>query len=199
MFLVLQRSATLTGPSPATWAPTSTTRLSKTLSPGSSLDKSEESRLTLLPSSYNQTPSCLCLIPPESQRERANQLLLLVPLFSFFLDVSCGCAKINHLNFLHCVDWYVTTVKLLFSTQNMQADNEPIMQWSQQHYHNHSPKFKFQHCGPTDTVYILRSESAFSRRHVDGSFTSDVNKVLDSMAAKEYLLWVMTSKPSGER
>lgn len=53
-------------------------------------------------------------------------------------------------------------------------------------------------------VYILRSETyrtaeAFSRRHVDGSFTSDVNKVLDSMAAKEYLLWVMTSKPSGER
>lgn len=53
-------------------------------------------------------------------------------------------------------------------------------------------------------VYTLRSETyrraeAFSRRHVDGSFTSDVNKVLDSMAAKEYLLWVMTSKPSGER
>lgn len=52
--------------------------------------------------------------------------------------------------------------------------------------------------------YILRSEThrreeAFSRRHVDGTFTSDVNKVLDSMAAKEYLLWVMTSKPSGER
>lgn len=50
----------------------------------------------------------------------------------------------------------------------------------------------------------LRSEpyrpgEAFSRRHVDGSFTSEVNKVLDSMAAKEYLLWVMTSKPSGER
>ncbi|KAE8278603.1 Dipeptidyl peptidase 4 [Larimichthys crocea] len=40
--------------------------------------------------------------------------------------------------------------------------------------------------------------AAFSRRHVDGSFTSDVNKVLDSLAAKEYLLWVMTSKPSGE-
>lgn len=53
-------------------------------------------------------------------------------------------------------------------------------------------------------VYILRSETggraeAFSKRHVDGSFTSDVNKVLDSLAAKEYLLWVMTSKPSGER
>ena len=53
-------------------------------------------------------------------------------------------------------------------------------------------------------VYILRSEQdrwgeAISRRHVDGSFTSDVNKVLDSMAAKEYLLWVMTSKPSGDR
>lgn len=52
--------------------------------------------------------------------------------------------------------------------------------------------------------YILRSEThrreeAFSRRHVDGTFTSDINKVLDSMAAKEYLLWVMTSKPSGER
>lgn len=57
------------------------------------------------------------------------------------------------------------------------------------------------HCVP---VYILRSEKdrwgeTLSRRHVDGSFTSDVNKVLDSMAAKEYLLWVMTSKPSGER
>lgn len=53
-------------------------------------------------------------------------------------------------------------------------------------------------------MYILRSEmerwgETFSKRHVDGSFTSDVNKVLDSMAAKEYLLWVMTSKPSGER
>lgn len=46
-------------------------------------------------------------------------------------------------------------------------------------------------------VYVLRSET--HRRHVDGSFTSDVNKVLDSMAAKEYLIWVMTSKPSGER
>lgn len=53
-------------------------------------------------------------------------------------------------------------------------------------------------------VYLLRSETdrrgeAFSKRHVDGSFTSDVNKVLDSMAAKEYLHWVMTSKPSGWR
>jgi hypothetical protein len=38
-----------------------------------------------------------------------------------------------------------------------------------------------------------------SRRHVDGSFTSDVNKVLDSLAAKEYLLWVMTSKTTGNR
>lgn len=52
--------------------------------------------------------------------------------------------------------------------------------------------------------YILRSETnrrveAFNRRHVDGTFTSDVNKVLDSMAAKEYLQWVMASKPSGER
>uniref|UniRef100_A0A3Q0ST55 Glucagon n=1 Tax=Amphilophus citrinellus TaxID=61819 RepID=A0A3Q0ST55_AMPCI len=49
----------------------------------------------------------------------------------------------------------------------------------------------------------LRSEmerrgETFNKRHVDGSFTSDVNKVLDSIAAKEYLLWVMTSKPSGE-
>uniref|UniRef100_A0A673HMH6 Glucagon / GIP / secretin / VIP family domain-containing protein n=1 Tax=Sinocyclocheilus rhinocerous TaxID=307959 RepID=A0A673HMH6_9TELE len=35
------------------------------------------------------------------------------------------------------------------------------------------------------------------RRHVDGSFTSDVNKVLDSIAAKEYLQWVMNSKTSG--
>jgi len=53
-------------------------------------------------------------------------------------------------------------------------------------------------------AYVLRSESdrrgeAVSRRHVDGSFTSDVNKVLDSMAAKQYLLWVMTSRPPGER
>lgn len=47
---------------------------------------------------------------------------------------------------------------------------------------------------------ILRSERERPRRrHVDGSFTSDVSKVLDSMAAKEYLLWVMTSKPSGEK
>uniref|UniRef100_A0A672NPW9 Glucagon / GIP / secretin / VIP family domain-containing protein n=1 Tax=Sinocyclocheilus grahami TaxID=75366 RepID=A0A672NPW9_SINGR len=37
------------------------------------------------------------------------------------------------------------------------------------------------------------------RRHVDGSFTSDVNKVLDSIAAKEYLQWVMNSKASGTR
>lgn len=53
-------------------------------------------------------------------------------------------------------------------------------------------------------VYVLRFDTdrrpdTLSRRHVDGSFTSDVNKVLDSMAAKEYLLWVMTSKPSGDR
>ncbi|KAM9328683.1 glucagon-1-like [Pholidichthys leucotaenia] len=39
----------------------------------------------------------------------------------------------------------------------------------------------------------------FGKRNVDGSFTSDVNNVLDAMAAREYLLWVMTSKPSGER
>uniref|UniRef100_A0A667XFV4 Glucagon / GIP / secretin / VIP family domain-containing protein n=1 Tax=Myripristis murdjan TaxID=586833 RepID=A0A667XFV4_9TELE len=44
-----------------------------------------------------------------------------------------------------------------------------------------------------------REGEALSRRHVDGTFTSDVNKVLDSMAAKEYLLWVMNSKTSGER
>lgn len=55
-----------------------------------------------------------------------------------------------------------------------------------------------------EPVYVLRFDpdrrpDALSRRHVDGSFTSDVNKVLDSMAAKEYLLWVMTSKPSGDR
>lgn len=47
------------------------------------------------------------------------------------------------------------------------------------------------HCA---SVYTLRSET-FKRRHVDGSFTSDVSKVLDSLAAKEYILWVMTSKP----
>uniref|UniRef100_A0A4W5QQA8 Glucagon a n=1 Tax=Hucho hucho TaxID=62062 RepID=A0A4W5QQA8_9TELE len=43
-----------------------------------------------------------------------------------------------------------------------------------------------------------RRNGPMSRRHVDGSFTSDVNKVLDSLAAKEYLLWVMTSKASGK-
>ena len=53
-------------------------------------------------------------------------------------------------------------------------------------------------------VYILRSEKdrwgeVLSRRHVDGSFTSDVNKVLDAMAAKEFLRWVMNAKASGER
>ncbi len=37
------------------------------------------------------------------------------------------------------------------------------------------------------------------RRYVDGSFTSDVNKVLDRIAAKEYLQWVMNSKTSGTR
>uniref|UniRef100_A0A8C2CTQ5 Glucagon / GIP / secretin / VIP family domain-containing protein n=1 Tax=Cyprinus carpio TaxID=7962 RepID=A0A8C2CTQ5_CYPCA len=39
-----------------------------------------------------------------------------------------------------------------------------------------------------------RGANLQSRRHVDGSFTSDVNKVLDSIAAKEYLQWVMNSK-----
>lgn len=56
-------------------------------------------------------------------------------------------------------------------------------------------------------MYVLRSEThrraavtaLLSRRHVDGSFTSDVNKVLDSMAAKELILWAMNSRPSGER
>lgn len=41
-----------------------------------------------------------------------------------------------------------------------------------------------------------RGADALRRRHVDGSFTSDVNKVLDSMAAKEYLQWVMGSQSS---
>lgn len=40
---------------------------------------------------------------------------------------------------------------------------------------------------------------SLQRRHVDGSFTSDMNKVLDNIAAKEYLLWVMNSKPSVAR
>uniref|UniRef100_A0A667XHR3 Glucagon / GIP / secretin / VIP family domain-containing protein n=1 Tax=Myripristis murdjan TaxID=586833 RepID=A0A667XHR3_9TELE len=39
---------------------------------------------------------------------------------------------------------------------------------------------------------------ALSRRHVNGTFTSDVNKVLDSMATKEYFLWLMNSEASGE-
>lgn len=42
----------------------------------------------------------------------------------------------------------------------------------------------------------MRSADALRRRHVDGSFTSDVNKVLDSIAAKEYLQWVMSSQSS---
>lgn len=41
-----------------------------------------------------------------------------------------------------------------------------------------------------------RRVDALHRRHVDGSFTSDVNKVLDSIAAKEYLQWVMSSQSS---
>uniref|UniRef100_A0A667ZBV5 Glucagon / GIP / secretin / VIP family domain-containing protein n=1 Tax=Myripristis murdjan TaxID=586833 RepID=A0A667ZBV5_9TELE len=67
-----------------------------------------------------------------------------------------------------------------------------------------------QHYGVTEQwlscvhVYISRSEmdregEAFSRRHVDGTFTSDVNKVLDSMVPKEDFLWVMCSKASVER
>lgn len=44
-----------------------------------------------------------------------------------------------------------------------------------------------------------RGANLLRRRHVDGSFTSDVNKVLDSMAAKEYLQWLMNSKATGAR
>lgn len=55
------------------------------------------------------------------------------------------------------------------------------------------------HCVPVYALRLDKLDEPFSKRHVDGSFTSDVNKVLDSMAAKEYLLWVMTSKPSNER
>lgn len=42
----------------------------------------------------------------------------------------------------------------------------------------------------------MRRMDTLRKRHVDGSFTSDVNKVLDSMAAKEYLQWVMSSQSS---
>lgn len=49
------------------------------------------------------------------------------------------------------------------------------------------------------SVGANRGANLGRRRHVDGSFTSDVNKVLDSIAAKEYLQWVMNSKASGSR
>jgi len=49
------------------------------------------------------------------------------------------------------------------------------------------------------SVGTNRGTNLGRRRHVDGSFTSDVNKVLDSIAAKEYLQWVMNSKTSGTR
>lgn len=32
------------------------------------------------------------------------------------------------------------------------------------------------------------------RRHADGTFTSDINKVLDDMAAKEFLKWLINTK-----
>nr|AAB37529.1 glucagon-like peptide-2, GLP-2=proglucagon-derived 3.7 kda protein [Amphiuma tridactylum=three-toed amphiumae, pancreas, Peptide, 33 aa] [Amphiuma tridactylum] len=30
--------------------------------------------------------------------------------------------------------------------------------------------------------------------HADGSFTSDINKVLDTIAAKEFLNWLISTK-----
>lgn len=32
------------------------------------------------------------------------------------------------------------------------------------------------------------------RRHADGTFTSDINKILDDMAAKEFLKWLINTK-----
>lgn len=236
VFSGLQKSVMQTGPSPVTWAPTSSNRQSKTLSPGSRLDKSEESRLSLLPSppptvpkTFKGLPTYLCLIPPWQERQRANQLLLVPPFFSFlcfffffFLMFLVVVQKINHLNFLHCVDWCVTTLsddcvwhkackqmtnqsspikETQIITDQTMIKNDDFFFWRTLHCRS---KFSSNGTLCYAHVYVLRSETdkrgaAFSRRHVDGSFTSDVNKVLDSLAAKEYLLWVMTSKPSGER
>lgn len=120
------KSVTPMGPSPAMWAPTWRTRQSKTLSTGSNLDKSEESRLSLLcspplpphppPAAPDALSSCLHLIPPWQGREknleseRANQLLPVPPfpllfLCSVFSMIFVFRAKINHLNFSLC--WFI--------------------------------------------------------------------------------------------
>lgn len=54
-------------------------------------------------------------------------------------------------------------------------------------------------CALRSDTHRRAAAALLSKRHVDGSFTSDVNKVLDSMAAKELILWAMNSRPSGER
>lgn len=63
-----------------------------------------------------QKPACIWFHHDERDRailsQRANHLLPVPPSFLsllYFLDIPCGCAKINHLNFSHCVDWYVPT------------------------------------------------------------------------------------------
>lgn len=65
-----------------------------------------------------QKPACVWFHHDERDRailsQRANQLLPVPPsLLSVsvlcFLDIPCGCAPINHLNFSRRVDWYVPT------------------------------------------------------------------------------------------
>lgn len=196
---VRQKSVTLTGPSPAMWAPTSRTRQSKTLWPGSKPDKSEESRLFLLrsPPSLAAVPETLIPPWPERSEVKSTPSLFFPPFFANLLDISCGCVEINHLPLL--IDMWWLCEMIIFDKR---------LNWSQRH--NHLPELVIPWGGGSNKSlnrtlsHVLRSEThrredEFSKRHVDGTFTSDVNKVLDSMAAKEYLLWVMTSKPSGER
>lgn len=173
-------------------------------------------------------PTCVWFHHDKRDRELINFFLchLFFPSFAFFffffLMFLVVVQKINHLNFLHCVDWCVTTLsddcvwhkackqmtnqsspikETQIITDQTMIKNDDFFFWRTLHCRS---KFSSNGTLCYAHVYVLRSETdkrgaAFSRRHVDGSFTSDVNKVLDSLAAKEYLLWVMTSKPSGER
>ncbi|XP_039610952.1 glucagon b [Polypterus senegalus] len=50
--------------------------------------------------------------------------------------------------------------------------------------------------GRTDFAQESIEDEEKRRRHADGSFTSEINKLLDSIATKEFVNWIMNSKSS---
>lgn len=115
MFSEWQKSVTLMGLSRAMWAPTSRTRQSKILSPGSNPDKSEDSRLTL-PHSPPSAAVPETLIPPCPERCWAKGLFnwiscqLSPPFFAQFSWCSLWTCKNKSCDLFTSLDWYVMIV-----------------------------------------------------------------------------------------